>query len=121
MSATSSPCDNSFQNGSINPGIISGFVGDTFGLESIETDIDCNEQVTCTYSVGSGQGLYYSSSDESVVTISGNTATLLDGGSANIRANWDAFTVQTHCFLSAEGECVDATCNSRPVSKQRLQ
>ena len=108
-------CDNGFGSAVIYPGLFSGFIGDTFGLQSTETDVDCNQQVVYTYNVGPTQALQYSSSDSNVVTISDGTATLVGSGSAEISADWDAFQVTQHCFYSAEGDCVDATCNSRTV------
>ena len=108
-------CDNSFGSAVIYPGLFSGFIGDTFGLQSTETDVDCNQQVVYTYNVGPTQGLQYSSSDSTVVTINNGTATLVGFGQAEITASWDTFNVTQHCFYSAEGDCVDATCNSRPV------
>jgi len=42
-------CDNSFGSAVIYPGLFSGFIGDTFGLQSTETDVDCNQQVVYTY------------------------------------------------------------------------
>jgi|GEM_PF-1362957 len=110
------PCDPGFGHGVINPNIISGFVGDTFGLQALETDPDCNGQNSFTFTVGSPQGLQYSSSNENVITISGDTATLVGPGAAEVTADWDALYMTQHCFLSAEGECVDATCTSRPVN-----
>ena len=108
-------CDNSFGSAVIYPGLFSGFIGDTFGLQSTETDVDCNQQVVYTYNVGSTQGLQYSSSDSNVVTISDGTAAIVGIGHADITADWDAFQVTQHCFYSAEGDCVDATCNSNTV------
>ena len=109
------PCNSTFRNGSINPGVIQGFFADTFGLASTETDIDCNGQNTFTFDVGPSEGLQYFSSNESVVTVSGNTATLVGAGSASITANWDALNVTTHCFFTAEGDCNEARCDTSPV------
>ena len=114
------PCDPGFGSAVIYPGGIFGFVGDTFNLQSIQSDTDCNQQVIYTYNVGVTQNLQYSSSDTNVVTIDGDTATLVGPGTADITASWDALTMTTHCFLSAEGECVDATCTSRPVTQSLM-
>src|SRR5205823_6652062 len=96
----------------MNPGSILGLPGDTFTLQSLETDIDCNGHVVYTYSVGGTQNLQYLSDDESVATVSGDTVSFVGAGEANISSNWDALYMTQHCFLSAEGECVDATCTS---------
>jgi len=109
------PCNSTFQRGEINPGVIQGFFADTFGLASTETDIDCNGQNTFTFDVGPSEGLQYFSSNESVVTVSGNTATLVGAGSADITANWDALNVTTHCFFTAEGDCNEARCDTSQV------
>jgi hypothetical protein len=110
------PCDSGFGSAVIYPGGISGFVGDTFSLTSIENDIDCNQQAIYSFSVGGAQNLQYSSSNSNVITVSGNTATLVGAGTAQVTASWDALTMTTHCFFSAEGDCVDATCTSRTVN-----
>jgi len=36
---------------------------------------------------------------------------------AEVAASWDALFMTQHCFLSAEGECVDETCAQRARSK----
>jgi hypothetical protein len=69
--------------------------------------IDCNNDDAFIFEVG---GAVFTSSDTTVVTTNGYTATFVGAGEATITADWDAFTVTQHCFLSAEGECVDGSC-----------
>jgi hypothetical protein len=110
FSCANCPCDPGFGSGEITPDI-SGFVDDTFTLTAIETDTDCSGAIAFTYSVSAD----FASTDESVVTVSGSTATLVDAGSASITASWDASFMHTHCFFTAEGDCNDARCDLSQV------
>jgi hypothetical protein len=107
-------CTSGFLSASMTPGVIDGFADDTFSLTALETDGDCNLANQFTYEI---YGAEFLSSNTDVIAISGQTATLVDQGTADITVNWDAFTVDRECTaLASDGECVDARCPTNAVA-----
>ena len=96
------PCDPGFGSAVIYPEVISGFIGNIFNFSSTETDIDCNQQVVYTYNVGGTQNLQYTSSNSNVITMSGNTATLVGVGTATVTAEWECL-FYGHALLPISG------------------
>jgi len=97
-----------------DPNLIVGTRGSEFPLDAIEVDADCNGNNQFSYSV---YGAEFFSTNTDVVTVSGNTATLVGEGSADITVSWDAYNIEQDCTaLASDGECVDARCPSSAIS-----
>jgi len=105
-------CDPGFFASGLVPFSISGQVFDTFQIHAIETDIDCNF-FPYTFEVNYAT---FSTNNPLVVLMVGNTAVLVGGGDAQISAQWDSSFVTTHCFYTAEGDCLDGFCIYSPVT-----
>ena len=110
-------CNPGFLSGRMRPEIISGFANDSFPLDAIEVDADCNQANLFDFEIFNP---IYESSNTNVVTISGSfgdqTATLVGAGDAEITVSWDASSVTQNCTaFASDGECVDATCPSTNV------
>jgi hypothetical protein len=105
-------CNPGFISSFLTPDFIGGSIGQQSTLGALETDADCNGDNQFTFGPNNPQ---FFSSNPDVVMINGNTATVVGGGDTDITADWEAFAITQHCFLSAEGECIDGTCSSNRV------
>ena len=115
-------CPPSFTDGFISPGSIQGVVGNQAALSVTEQDTNCSATVF-TYPVTSG--VLFSTSNPSVITTNGFTATLVGVGSARITATWGSQTVTDNgpclpgeiCGERCSAFSINATASSSVTSR----
>ncbi len=110
-------CTPTYYIGTTDPNLIVGTRGNEFPLDALEVDRDCNQN-QFTYEINNAE---FISSNTDVVTVNGQTATLVGDGTAQITASWSAYDVDQTCTLSAEGECIDARCQATAIGNPIAQ